>query len=48
MPRTLMQRLRILAPLVACTLLVHKVYGQIYVPATLPNYVHMLVMNSSF
>ena len=41
-----MQGLRILAPLVACTL--YKVYGQIHVPATLPNHVHMLVMNSSF
>jgi len=46
MSRTLMQRLRILAPLVACKL--YKVYGQIHVPVTLPNYVHVLVMNSSF
>jgi len=42
----LMQRLRIIAPLVACTL--YKVYGQIHVPTTLPIYVHKLVMNNSF
>ena len=46
MPYTLMQSLRIIAALVVCTF--YKVYGQIYVLATLPNYVHMLVMNSSF
>ena len=43
---TLMQNVRIIAPLVVCTL--YKIYGQIHVAATLPNYVHMLVMNSNF
>ena len=46
MPCTLMQNLRIIAPLVVCTL--YQIYGQIHILATLPNYVHILVMNSIF
>jgi len=41
-----MQRLRIIALLHASIL--YEAYGQIHVPTNLPNYVHMLVMNSSF
>jgi hypothetical protein len=44
MPHTLMQRLRIIAPLVVSNYI--RVYGQIHAPATLPNYVNMYVMNS--
>jgi len=46
MLRTLKQRLRIIAPLVISAY--NNLRSQICAPVTLPNYVHMHVMNSSF
>ena len=46
MPRTLMQRLSIIAPLVVSIL--YNSLGQIHAPTTVPNYVLVYIVSSSF
>jgi len=46
MPHTLMQRLSIIAPLVVSIL--YDGLGQIHAPTTLPNYVLVYIVSSSF
>jgi len=46
MPRTLMQTLSIIAPLVVSIL--YNVLGQIHAPTTLPYYVLTYIVSSSF